>query len=162
DRISRAVTALIGSAGCGIGLLEPGASRLVHAAAHGFKSEEWRGLALPVGEGIIGQCAQTGVAIRVDDVRTDPRSARRDVAEGEGITGRAVRDLRVRQSADVLNDPRVKYRNLPQASGLRALMAAPLRLGDRAIGAILVFHREVHQFTAAEEDLLLAVADQAA
>jgi len=84
------------------------------------------------------------------------------IAEGEGITGRAVRDLRVRQSADVLNDPRVKYRNLPQASGLRAMMAAPLRLGDRAIGAILVFHREVHQFTAAEEDLLLALADQAA
>jgi PAS domain S-box-containing protein len=295
DRISRAVTALIGSTGCGIGLLED--SRLVHAAAHGFKSEEWRGLALPVGEGIIGQCAQTGVAIRVDDVRTDARSARRDVdeqegirsmlcvplrgagtllgvisafstrsaafsshhqrvleafaeqagiavqnaklfeeslkrtretralfeagravtasldpqrtirvimeqartvlgvascgimildqankelrllasldlpdnlaaqvriAEGEGITGRAVRDLRVRQSADVLNDPRVKYRNLPQASGLRALMAAPLRLGERAIGAILVFHRHVHQFTEAEEDLLLALADQAA
>jgi len=297
DRISRAVTALIGSTGCGIGLLEPTAGRLVHAAAHGFKSEEWRGLALPVGEGIIGQCAQTGVAIRVDDVRTDARSARRDVdeqegirsmlcvplrgagtllgvisafstrpaafsshhqrvleafaeqagiavqnaklfeeslkrtretralfeagravtasldpqrtirvimeqartvlgvascgimildpakhelrllasldlpdnlasqvriSEGEGITGRAVRDLRVRQSADVLNDPRVKYRNLPQASGLRAMMAAPLRLGDRAIGAILVFHRHVHQFTAAEEDLLLALADQAA
>src|SRR5205823_118384 len=40
---------------------------------------------LPVGEGIIGQCAQTGVAIRVDDVRTDPRSARRDVDEREGI-----------------------------------------------------------------------------
>ena len=297
DRISRAVTSLIGSSGCGIGLLEPGGSRLVQAAAHGFKSEEWRGLALPVGEGIMGQCAQTGVAVRVDDVRTDSRSARRDVderegirsmlcvplrgastllgvisafstrpaafsshhqrvleafaeqagiavqnaqlfeeslkrtretralfeagravtasldpqrtirvimeqartvlgvascgimildharrelrllasldlpdnlasqvriAEGEGITGRAVRDLRVRQSADVLNDPRVKYRNLPQASGLRALMAAPLRLGDRAIGAILVFHRDVHQFTAAEEDLLLALADQAA
>ena len=295
ERISRAVTALIGSTGCGIGLLESG--RLVQAAAHGFKSEEWRNLSLPVGEGIIGQSAQTGTAIRVDDVRTDPRSARRDVddregirsmlcvplrgagtllgvisafstrpaafsahhqrvleafaeqagiavqnaqlfeeslkrtretralfeagravtasldpqrtirvimeqaravlgvascgimildterrelrlmasldlpdhltstvriAEGEGITGRAVRDLRVRQSADVLNDPRVKYRNLPQASGLRALMAAPLRLGDRAIGAILVFHREVHQFTAAEEDLLLALADQAA
>jgi PAS domain S-box-containing protein len=297
DRISRSVTRLIGSTGCAIGLLDPGQGRLVHATAHGFESERWRGLVLPVGEGIIGQCAQTGEAIRVDDVRVDPRSARRDVddaegirsmlcvplrgagallgvisavstrpaafsahhqrvleafaeqagiavqnaqlfeeslrrtretralfeagravtasldpqrtirvimeqartvlgvascgimilepetrelrvlasldlpdtlasqvrvAEGEGITGRAVRDLRVRQSADVLNDPRVKYRSLPQASGLRALMAAPLRLGDRAIGAILVFHREVHQFTAAEEELLMALADQAA
>jgi len=52
DRISRAVTALIGSTGCGIGLLED--SRLVHAAAHGFKSEESRALAPPVGEGSIG------------------------------------------------------------------------------------------------------------
>jgi GAF domain-containing protein len=297
DRISRAVTALIGSTGCGIGLLDATRTRLVHAAAHGFKSEEWRALSLPVGEGIIGGCAETGVAIRVDDVRADPRSARRDVderegvrsllcvplrvggtllgvisafstrpatfsrhhervleafaeqagiavhnaqlfeeslrrtretralleagrsvtasldldrtirvileqaravlgvascglmtldpatrelrlmasldlspemvnqvriPEGEGITGRAVRDLRPRQSADLFNDPRVKYRELPRASGLRAMMAAPLRVGDRAIGAILVFHREVHQFSAAEEELLLALADQAA
>jgi GAF domain-containing protein len=297
DRISRSVTALIGSSGCGIGLLEPGGLRLVHAAAHGFKSDEWRALALPVGEGIIGRCAESGVAIRVDDVRGDPRSARRDVDEregirsmlcvplrgagallgvisafstrpaafsahhqrvleafaeqagiavqnarlfeeslkrtretralfeagrtvtasldpqrtvrvimeqaravlgvascgimtldpatreltlvasldlpeevvrtvriayGEGIAGRAARDLRPRQSADLANDPRVRFRELPRQSGLRAAMAAPLRVGDHAIGVIEVFHREVHQFTAAEEELLVALADQAA
>jgi two-component system, NtrC family, sensor kinase len=296
DRISRAVTALIGSTGCGIGLLDSARTRLVHAAAHGFQSQEWRGLALPVGEGIIGRCADNGVAIRVDDVRTDPRSARRDVderegirsmlcvplrvggnlrgvisafstraasftahhqrvleafaeqagiaihnaqlfeqslkrtqetralfeagravtqsldlgrtiqvileqaravlgvascgiltldpvsrvltllasldlpeavveqvriPEGEGIAGRAVRDLRPRQSADLLNDPRVRLRELPLASGLRAAMAAPLRVGERAIGAIEVFHKDVHQFTAAEEEMLVALADQA-
>jgi PAS domain S-box-containing protein len=297
DRISRSVTALIGSTGCGIGLLDTARTRLVHAAAHGFKSDAWRGLALPVGEGIIGRCAEGGVAIRVDDVRTDPRSARRDVdeqegirsmlcvplrvagallgvisafstrpaafsahhqrvleafaeqagiavqnarlfeeslkrtretralyeagrsvtasldpertvrvimeqaravlgvascgimtldpatheltlvasldlpeevmrgvhvSEGDGIAGRAVRDLRPRQSADLFNDPRVRYRELPRQSGLRAALAAPLRVGDRAIGVIEVFHREVHQFTAAEEELLVALADQAA
>jgi GAF domain-containing protein len=297
DRISRSVTALIGSTGCGIGLLDPSRGQLVHAAAHGFKSHEWRELMVPVGEGIIGRCAETGVAVRVDDVRADPRSARRDVDEregirsmlcvplrvagaplgvisafstraaafsahhqrvleafaeqagiavqnarlfeeslkrtketralfeagrtvtasldpqrtvrvimeqaravlgvascsimtlepgtnqlrlvasldlppdvlgtvrvavGQGIAGRAMRDLRPRQSADLLNDPRVRFRNLPQRSGLRAAMAAPLRVGDRAIGVIEVFHREVHQFTAAEEELLLALADQAA
>jgi two-component system, NtrC family, sensor kinase len=297
DRISRSVTGLIGSTGCGIGLLDAGRGRLVHAAAHGFRSAEWRALALPVGEGIIGRCAQIGVAIRVDDVRTDPRSARRDVderegirsmlcvplrvagallgvisafstrsaafsshhqrvleafaeqagiavqnarlfeeslkrtretralfeagrtvtasldpdrtvrvimeqaravlgvascgimtldpvsrqltlvasldlpdgvihgvriPEGEGIAGRAVRDLRPRQSADLLNDPRVRFRELPRQSGLRAALAVPLRVGDRAIGVIEVFHREVHQFTAAEEELLVALADQAA
>ena len=297
DRISRAVTALIGSTGCGIGLLDAARTRLVHAAAHGFKSEEWRGLALPVGEGIIGRAApRTASPIRVDDVRSDPRSARRDVderegirsmlcvplrvggnlrgvisafstraasftshhqrvleafaeqagiaihnaqlfeqslkraqetralfeagravtqsldvgrtirvileqaravlgvascgiltldpvtreltlsasldlpaaivdqvriPEGEGIAGRAVRDLRPRQSADLLNDPRVRHRELPLASGLRATLAAPLRVGDRAIGAIEVFHKEVHQFTAAEEEMLVALADQA-
>ena len=297
ERISRSVTALIGSTGCGIGLLDPVRNRLIHAAAHGFKSDEWRALALPVGEGIIGRCAESGVAIRVDDVQGDPRSARRDVDEregirsmlcvplrvagallgvisafssrvaafssdhqrvleafaeqagiavqnarlfeeslkrtretralfeagrtvtasldpartvrvimeqarvvlgvascgimtldpvtdeltlvasldlpddalagvrvaaGEGIAGRAVRDLRPRQSADLFNDPRVRYRELPRQSGLRAAMAAPLRVGDRAIGVIEVFHREVHQFTAAEEELLVALADQAA
>jgi two-component system, NtrC family, sensor kinase len=297
DRISRAVTALISSTGCGIGLVDPVRNRLVHAAAHGFKSDEWQALALPVGEGIIGRCAESGTAIRVDDICADARSARRDVderegirsmlcvplrvggallgvisafstrpavfsahhqrlleafaeqagiavqnaqlfeeslkharetralfeagrtvtasldpqrtvrvimeqaravlgvascgimtldpvtrelslvasldlpeevmrkvrvAEGEGIAGRAVRDLRPRQSADHFNDPRARFRDLPRQSGLRSAMAAPLRVGDRAIGVIEVFHSEVHQFTAAEEDLLVALADQAA
>jgi two-component system, NtrC family, sensor kinase len=297
DRISRSVTALIGSTGCGIGLLDASRGQLVHAAAHGFKSHEWRELMVPVGEGIIGRCAETGVAVRVDDVRTDPRSARRDIDEqegirsmlcvplrvagvllgvisafstratafsahhqrvleafaeqagiavqnarlfeesvkrtketralfeagrtvtasldpqrtvrvimeqaravlgvascsimtlepgtgqlrlvasldlpeevmstvrvsiGQGIAGRAIRDLRPRQSADLVNDPRVRFRELPRQSGLRAAMAAPLRVGDRAIGVIEVFHHEVHQFTAAEEELLVALADQAA
>ena len=68
---------------------------VVHAAAHGFKSDEWRALALPVGEGIIGRCAETGTAIRVDDVRADPRSARRDVDEREGIRSMLCVPLRV-------------------------------------------------------------------
>src|SRR5436305_748069 len=84
DRISRSVSALIGSTGCGIGLLDSTGARLVHAAAHGYKSEEWRALALPVGEGLMGRCAEIGQPIRVDDVRRDPRSARRDVDEREG------------------------------------------------------------------------------
>ena len=84
------------------------------------------------------------------------------IPEGEGIAGRAVRDLRPRQSADLVNDPRVRHRELPLASGLRATLAAPLRVGDRAIGAIEVFHKDVHQFTAAEEEMLVALADQAA
>src|SRR5438309_7931722 len=298
DRISRSVTALIGSTGCGIGLLDSSGTRLVHAAAHGYKSEEWRALALPVGEGLMGRCAEIGQPIRVDDVRRDPRSARRDVDEregirsmlcvplrvggpllgvisafstrsaafsvhhqrvleafaeqagisiqnaqlfeqslkrtretralfeagravtasldlertirvileqarsvlgvascgvmvldratqelalaasldlpeelinrgvrtpaGEGIAGRAVRDMRPRQSADLHNDPRVQHRELPLLSGLRAALAVPLRVGDRAIGVIEVFHKEVHQFSGAEEDLLVALADQAA
>jgi two-component system NtrC family sensor kinase len=296
DRISRSVTALIGSTGCGIGLLDSTRSRLVHAAAHGYKSDEWRALALPIGEGLMGRCAETGQAIRVDDVRRDPRSARRDVderegirsmlcvplrvggtllgvisafstrpaafsahhqrvleafaeqagisiqnaqlfeqsvrgaretralleagravtasldlertihvimeqaravlgvtscgimmrdehgvlssvasldlpetvvanvrvREGEGITGLAVAERRPVQSADLWDDPRHRYPDLARAQGLRSLLAAPLRVGDRAIGAILVFRRDVHQFSPAEEELLLALADQAA
>jgi len=296
DRISGSVTALIGSTGCGIGLLDATRTRLVHAAAHGYKSEEWGSLALPMGEGLMGRCAETGQPIRVDDVRRDPRSARRDVDEregirsmlcvplrvggtllgvisafstrqaafsahhqrvleafaeqagiaiqnaqlfeesvhrtremralleagravtasldlertihvimeqaravlgvsscgimmrneqgvlssvasldlpeelvstvriheGEGITGRAVAERRPMQSADLWNDPRHRYPELTRAQGLRSLLAAPLRVGDRAIGAILVFRRDVHEFTPAEEELLQALADQAA
>lgn len=297
ERISRSVSALIGASGCGIGLLDAARTQLVHAAAHGFKSEEWRALTLPVGEGIMGRCAASGAAILVDDVRADPRSARRDVderegirsmlciplrvagtllgvisafstrpaffsaqhrrvleafaeqagiavhnaqlfeesvrrtretralleagravtasldpdrtmrvimeqaravlgvqscgimtrdpatgeltsvasldlpeamiatvrvREGEGITGQAVAERRPVQSADLFSDPRVRFPDLPRASGLRSMLAAPLRVGDRARGAIVVFRRDVHHFSPAEEELLLALADQAA
>ncbi|MBI4592604.1 MAG: GAF domain-containing protein, partial [Candidatus Rokubacteria bacterium] len=297
EAISRSVTALIGSTGCGIGLLDEERTHLVHAAAHGFRSEAWRALAMPVGEGIIGRAAESGAPIRVDDIRTDPRSARRDVdeqegirsmlcvplkvggpligvisafstqpaaftahhqrvleafaeqagiaihnarlfeasvrraretralfeagravtasldvdetirvimeearsvlgvqscgllaveaatgelvsvasldlpavmvtqirlREGEGITGRAVREQRPVQSSDIARDPSVRFPQLPLQGGLHSMLAAPLRIGNRAIGAITVFRRDVHRFSAAEEELLLALADQAA
>ena len=297
DRIARSVTSLIGSTGCGIGLLEPDGTRLVNAAAHGYKSEEWRALALPVGEGIMGRCAEAAAPLRVDDVRRDPRSARRDVderegirsmlcvplrvagnlrgvisafstrpaaftahhqrvleafaeqagiavqnaqlfeesvlrgretrallaagravtasldrdrtitvimeqaravlgvhscgimmldpetrilsavasldlpqelvstvrvKEGQGIAGRAVAQLRPMQSADLWTDPRAGYPQLSRTSGFRSVLAAPLRVGTKAIGALIVLRQDVHVFSPAEEELLLALADQAA
>jgi signal transduction histidine kinase len=297
DRISRSVTSLIGSTGCGIGLLDATRGALSHAAAHGFRTEAWRQLSIPVGEGLIGACASKAEAIRVDDIRSDPRSARRDideregirsmlcaplkvagvvtgvisafstrtaafsahhqrvleafaeqagmaihnarlfeesvrraretralfeagravtatlevgetmrvimeqarnvlgvascgimtldpeshelvsvasldlpaelvghihVREGEGITGQAVAQLRPVQSRDVRADDRVRYRELAEAHGLRAMLAVPLRVADRAVGALLVFRNDVHEFSPAEEELLVALADQAA
>jgi PAS domain S-box-containing protein len=297
DRISRAVTGLIGASGCGIGLLSTDRTQVEHAAAHGFKSEAWRALAMPVGEGIIGRCASMGAPVLVDDIRHDPRSAQRDVdeeegirsmlcvplrvagttigvlsaiatrpaaftadsqrilelfaeqagiaihnaqlfeqsvrhgretralfeagravtasldvnetmrvimeqaksvldvescgimtidretrelvsvasldlpaelvgtirvKEGEGITGIAVRDRRPVQSADAYADHRVRYPGLPRQSGFRSMLAAPLVVGDRAIGAIIVLRHDVHRYAPAEEELLLAFADQAA
>ena len=297
DRISQAVSELIGSSGCGIGLLDPEGAHIGHVAAHGVGSEAWRTLSIPVGEGIMGRAAQSGTAIRVDDVRTDPRSARRDVDEregirsmlcvplkdagevigvisafatrpgaftahhqrvleafgeqagiaihnarlfeesvrraretralleagravtaslevdrtirvileeargvlgvdscglatlepgtgefvtvasldlppamvkdirirvGEGIGGLAVRERRPVQSRDLYNDPRARYPELARATGFRSMLAAPLRVGDRVIGLISVFRRDVHAFSDSDEELLLALADQAA
>src|SRR5207253_9547722 len=71
--------------GCGIGLLNAERTQIAHVAANGFRSQEWRSLSIAVGEGIMGRAAQSGTAIRVDDVPTDPRSAPRDVDEREGI-----------------------------------------------------------------------------
>jgi len=297
DEISRAVSVLIGSTGCGIGLLDESRANLVHAAAHGFRTDAWRALSMPVGEGIIGRCAESGVAIRVSDIRADPRSARRDVDEhegiramlcvplkdarstigvisafstrpgvftahhqrvleafgeqagiaihnaqlferserraretralleagrsvtasldigrtvqvimqqargvlgvescsimridpaseelvtlasldlpesmatqirlkvGEGIAGMAVQERRPVQSADLDADTRVRYPHLSRGGGFRSMLVAPLRVGDRAVGSISVFRRDTHRFSVAEEELLLALADQAA
>ena len=293
ETISRSVTALMGSTGCGIGLLTPDRALIEHAGAHGFRTPEWRHLSVRVGEGIIGLAVSSGHAVRSDDLRQDPRSARRDVDEkedirsllsvplrvggqiigvisafstapgafgdrhqtllesfadqagiaiqnarlfeetqrraretqallraghavnqsldvgetvrlilhqarevlevqscglftldaatgqltatasldlppedlhairlqvGEGITGVAVKERRPVQTTDLYRDPRVRY---PQ-SGLRSMLAAPLIVGEQAIGALTVLRTDVHHFTAEEESLVSAFADQAA
>jgi two-component system, NtrC family, sensor kinase len=298
DAISRAVTSLMGSTGCGIGLLNADRTVIDHVAAHGFQTPEWRTLSLPVGEGIIGRAAASGKAVRSIDLRTDARSARREVDEkegirsmlsvplrvaeeiigvisafstspgfftsrhqvllerfadqagiaiqnarlfeesqrraratqalyeagravnqslevgetirlilnqarevlgvqscglftldptkaeltsaasldlepasglirirvGEGITGLAVKERRPIQSADVYSDPRhaVRYRQITAGSGLRSILAAPLLVGDEVIGALTVLRSDAHHFTAEEESLVSALADQAA
>jgi two-component system NtrC family sensor kinase len=96
--ISRSVNALIGSVGCGIGLLAADGSTVEHAAAQGFRTEEWRTLSTPLGAGIIGRVAETGTPMRVDDVQGDPRSLDPTVDAREGIRSMLAVPLRVGES----------------------------------------------------------------
>ena len=294
--ISRSVMGLMGSTGCGIGLVNADRTAIDHVAAHGFRSPEWRALRMPMGEGLIGRAAASGTTIRSDDLGREGRSAQREVDEkegirsmlsvplraagevigvvsafsttpgfftarqqtllesfadqagvaiqntrlfeesqrrarqtqalleagravnqslevgetirlilnqarevlgvqscglftldpatgelasvasldlepasgririrvGEGITGAAVEERRPVQSADLYNDPRVRYRQLPAGSGLRSMLAAPLLVGDQAIGALTVLRDDIHHFTPEEESVVSAFADQAA
>lgn len=95
EAISRSVTGLMGSTGCGIGLFNASRTAIDHAAAHGFRTPEWRVLSMPLGEGIIGRAAALGQPVRSDDIRDDPRSAQRDVDEKEGIRSMLSVPLRV-------------------------------------------------------------------
>ena len=296
ETISRSVTSLMGSTGCGIGLLNADRTAIDHVAAHGFKTPEWLALSMPVGQGIIGRAAASGRAVRSDDLRRDARSAQRDVDQkegirsmlsvplrvageiigvisafsitpgflterhqtllesfadqagiaiqnarlfeesqrraretqalyeagravneslevgetirlilnqarevlgvqscglftldpatgelasaasldldsaqgririqvGEGITGAAVKERRPVQSSDLHNDPRVRFRQLSAGGGFRSMLAAPLVVGEQAIGALTVLRGDVHHFTPDEESLVSAFADQAA
>jgi two-component system NtrC family sensor kinase len=82
--------------------------------------------------------------------------------EGQGITGLAVKERRPVQSSDLLNDPRAGGPQVARTTGFRSILSAPLRLGDRVIGAISALRRDVHHFSAEQEALLIALADQAA
>jgi GAF domain-containing protein/nitrogen-specific signal transduction histidine kinase len=95
DAISRSVTGLVGSTGCGIGLLSADRTTIDHVAAHGFRTPQWRMLSLPVGDGIIGRAAASGQAVLSGDLRADPRSVERDVDEKEGIRSMLSVPLRV-------------------------------------------------------------------
>jgi GAF domain-containing protein/nitrogen-specific signal transduction histidine kinase len=93
--ISRSVDTLIGSAGCGIGLLNAERNAIEHVAAHGSRTAEWRTLTTPVGIGIIGRAAATGAPIRVEDIRGDARPADAAIDEKEGIRAMLAVPLRV-------------------------------------------------------------------
>ena len=93
--ISRSVTGLMASTGCGIGLFNADRTAIDHAAAHGFRTPEWRLLSVPVGEGIIGRAAASGQPVRADDLRADPRSTQRDIDEKEGMRSMLSVPLRV-------------------------------------------------------------------
>jgi two-component system, NtrC family, sensor kinase len=92
----------------------------------------------------------------------DPAQGRVRIQVGEGITGGAVKTRRTVQSSDLYNDPRVRYHQLSAGGGFRSMLAAPLLVGEEAIGALTALRRDVHHFTPEEESLVSAFADQAA
>jgi two-component system NtrC family sensor kinase len=113
--------------------------------------------------GIMTRDPDTGQLVSIASLDLPPTMVSRiRIREGEGIAGRAVSERRPVQSEDLTRDARVRYPDLPRRSGLRSMLSAPLRVGDRAIGAISVFRRDVHRFTPEEQELLVALADQAA
>jgi GAF domain-containing protein/CheY-like chemotaxis protein len=85
---------------------------------------------------------------------------------GCGVTGRAVADARPVVTADVLGDSRIllteDMRSRVKASGLGALLAVPLRVQARIIGALSIADRTGRRFTEVETALLQTFADQAA
>ena len=102
-----------------------------------------------------GHVGQPGSARRAWPARSGSRSGKGSRAWPSGSAGPCSPPICRR-------DPRVRYPHLSRGSGFRSMLAAPLRVGDRAVGSISVFRRETHRFSAAEEELLLALADQAA
>jgi two-component system NtrC family sensor kinase len=85
---------------------------------------------------------------------------------GQGVAGLAVSRQRPVYSADPFHDPAVPYaeelRALLQRAPYRAVLAVPLLIRDRVIGALAIGDRTGRRFS--EEEMLLAqaFADQAA
>ena len=88
------------------------------------------------------------------------------VPAGYGVTGRAVADGLPVVTADVLRDSRIllteDMRGRVEVSGLGALLAVPLLVQARIIGALSIADRTGRRFTDVETSLLQTFADQAA
>lgn len=105
----------------------------------------------------------TGELRSVKSLGPDPlRFGQIRLQVGEGITGLAVLERRMLQSADLHSDPRVRFPHFARQSPLRAMLVAPLVMGDRALGALTVLHNHVHEFNEDEQRMVGALADQAA
>jgi two-component sensor histidine kinase len=81
---------------------------------------------------------------------------------GEGLTGWAVTHGQAVAVRDALKDPRFKLLPETDEEGLRSLMAVPLSVQGRIIGAMNVQTAEMHDFTTDEVDLLSLIANLAA
>jgi two-component sensor histidine kinase len=81
---------------------------------------------------------------------------------GEGMTGYAVQANRPVHAARAQEHPRFKLIEEAEETGFRSLLAVPLLIETRPIGAMNVQTRAEHSFTAGEVETLSLVAELAA
>lgn len=98
--------------------------------------------------------ASTGLAKRA--------LGRATLSVGEGMTGAAVLRNEPVFAADAQHDPLFKWVDHTDERQFRSLLAIPLVLDGRPIGALNVQTAEPHHYTQAEIDVLLLIGDLAA
>ncbi len=69
----KTATSLMKARSASIALIDKKSNQLVFIESTDPQSEKLKGIAIPLGKGIAGNVAQTGVAVRVEDVHKDPR-----------------------------------------------------------------------------------------
>ena len=119
--------------------------------------------------------SRTAVAIRERDGRIRIAAAQgmpdwiKDFAPRhprDGATARAITERRAIWSSDILEDPDFDLspstRAFIGASGLRAVLAVPLLVGERVLGAVLTARDTLGPFTGEQVELAQAIATHAA
>ncbi len=81
---------------------------------------------------------------------------------GEGMTGHAVAENRPVYAADAQHDPHFKWVDDTEEIRFRSLLAVPLVLNDRPIGALNVQTAEPRHFSGDEIEMLALIGDLAA
>ena len=107
----------------------------------------------PEGESLRLQ-ASTGLAKRA--------FGRSTLRVGEGMTGYAVVHNKPIFAADARNNPYFKWVEEAEETGFKSLLAVPLVIEDKPIGALNVQTAEVHEYAPDEVELLSLIGDLAA
>ena len=88
------------------------------------------------------------------------------VRVGEGTAGRAIRERAPVWTEDILNDPTIPLdeatRQLVEHEGYRSVLTVPVLIKGEPWGGITMYWWEPHALSAAEVEVMTALADQAA
>ena len=101
---------------------------------------------------------ETGQSLHHQQVEQSPSPSFADIPIDQGITGWAMHERQPIRVGDVTADPRYHL----TTSGIRSMMVAPLVVGQRAIGAVVVGSSRVDAFSGDDLRLLTTLAGQLA
>src|SRR5512137_356858 len=86
----------------------------------------------------------------------------RSLALGEGVVGHVALHNQPMAILDVLKEPLYKEKELARKEGLVSMLSVPMCIKERVIGVINCYTSYSHPFSKSEEEMLTAVANQAA
>ncbi len=86
----------------------------------------------------------------------------RSLAMGEGVVGHIALHNQPMAILDVLKEPLYKEKDLAKKEGLVSMLSVPMCIKERVIGVINCYTSYPHPFSKSEEEMLTAVANQAA
>ncbi|MFB3886556.1 MAG: GAF domain-containing protein [Thermodesulfobacteriota bacterium] len=86
----------------------------------------------------------------------------RSLALGEGVVGHVALHNQPLAILDVLKEPRYKEKDLAKKEGLVSMLSVPMCIKEKVIGVINCYTSYPHPFSKSEEEMLTAVANQAA
>lgn len=161
---------LFGAGACSIALLDEATDELVYRVASGAGASDVVGLRLPLGRGVAGWVAASGMPIAVDDLSADPRFSR-ETAERTGYVPRSILATPLETEHTVLGVlsvlDRVPPSDVAAAQRETALLGLFARQAALAIDAARVY-REISNALmtalkdAAEGDDAVALLERAA
>ncbi|MGQ9508677.1 MAG: ANTAR domain-containing protein [Thermodesulfobacteriota bacterium] len=100
--------------------------------------------------------------IRATQTMSEEYLKERSLKLGEGVVGYVAQTKKPLVILDVLKEPLYKEKDLAKKECLVSMLSVPLCVKDKVIGVINCYTSYPHEFTEAEQEMLMAVASQAA
>jgi GAF domain-containing protein len=102
------------------------------------------------------------LVIRATQSVSEAYNKKPNIKLGEGIAGIVAKENKPVIVLDLLKDPRYLNQGIAKKEGLVSLASVPLAVKGRVIGVLNCYTSQKHEFSKAELNILIALANQAA